>query len=111
MKVSFIILNSLAFDIYFIAKGDTFVSIRDTHKKEFKNFKKLLPGEHFGEISLLYKCPRTATIMAGNYCTYAILPPENFKKLISEVPEIEEKFKKYTYSYEDEVKKWMLKVF
>ena len=36
------------FDIYFIAKGDNFVTIRDTQKKEYKNFKKLVPGDHFG---------------------------------------------------------------
>jgi len=43
-----------SYDIFFIAKGDNFVSIKDTQKEEegYKNFKKLVPGEHFG-VSLL----------------------------------------------------------
>ncbi len=80
-------------DIYFIAKGDNFVTIKDTQKKEYKNFKKLVPGDHFGEISLIYNCPRSATIMSGNYCTYARLPIDNYKLLLSEIPDVEEGFK------------------
>lgn len=79
-----------AYDIFFIAKGDNFVSIKDTQKEEegYKNFKKLVPGDHFGvhfsltlwqEISVIYQCPRSATIMSNNYCTYARLPFENYK--------------------------------
>jgi len=48
------LLSITAYDIFFIAKGDNFVSIKDTQKEEegYKNFKKLVPGEHFG-VSLL----------------------------------------------------------
>ena len=95
--------------MYFIAKGDNYVTIKDTQKRENKNFKKLVPGDHFGEISLVYGCPRSASIMSGNYCTYAKLPLENYKVLLSEVPEVKDSFKRYTYTYTDKHKKWLLK--
>ena len=85
------------------------MSIKDTQKREHKNFKKLVPGDHFGEISLVYGCPRSASIMSGNYCTYAKLPIENYKVLLSEVPEVKESFKKFTYTYTDKHKKWLIK--
>ena len=88
-----------SYDIFFIAKGDNFVSIKDTQKKEYPNFKKLVPGDHFGEISLIYQCPRSATVMSGNYCTYARLPIENYKLLLSEIPDVEDGFRKYTFTY------------
>ena len=34
--------------MFFIAKGNSYVSIRESQKKEYKNFKKLKPGQHFG---------------------------------------------------------------
>jgi CRP-like cAMP-binding protein len=59
--------------MYFIAKGDCSVSIRDEKRKEIKNVRKLNPGDQFGEISLVYGCNRTATVSAGNYSTFAKL--------------------------------------
>lgn len=48
MKVRMDTLNCIAYDIFVIAKGESYVSIKDTQKREYKNFKKLAPGEHFG---------------------------------------------------------------
>lgn len=93
-----------------MAKGDSFVSIKDTRTKEHKNFKKLMPGDHFGEMSILHKCPRTATITSGNYTTFAKLPIENYRFLLSEIPEMEDALKKYSMiSYNDKVKNWLSK--
>jgi hypothetical protein len=58
---------------------------------------------------LIYGCPRTATIKSGNYCTYAKLPYDNYKLLLTEIPEVEEGFRKYTMTYEDKQKKWLMK--
>jgi len=46
----------------------------------------LVEGCHFGEISLLYGCPRTCTIVNRNYSTMAILDLLQFRKLKMEYP-------------------------
>lgn len=33
----------------------------------------LYPGDHFGEISMIYKCRRTGTVISDNYNTMATL--------------------------------------
>lgn len=97
-------------DMYFVAKGDSFVSVKDTRTKEHKNFKKLVPGDHFGEMSIIHKCPRTATVTSGNYTTFAKLPIENYRFLLSEIPEMEEALRKYSMiTYNDKVKLWLAK--
>jgi CRP-like cAMP-binding protein len=69
-------------DIYFIAKGSVFVSIQDTAHNSYDNFRELFPGDHFGEISMIYNCPRTATVTSSNYCTFARLPKESYDRLV-----------------------------
>ena len=59
--------------MYFIAKGECSVSVRDSNKVEQKNQKQLKEGSHFGEIAMIYKCRRTATVSSLNYNTMAIL--------------------------------------
>jgi len=95
--------------MYFAAKGDNHVSISESQQKEFKNFKILKPGDHFGEIGLLYGCPRTASVVSEGYNTYARLTKERFRNLISEVPTLLTEFEKHVFSYNDKVKKFILK--
>lgn len=40
----------------------------------------------FGEVSLLYGCPRTATVESKQYCECAFLNNEQFSNLISAHP-------------------------
>lgn len=82
-------------DIYFIAKGSAAVSITDTQKLAYENFRNLYPGDHFGEISAIYNCARTASVISSNYCTFARLPRENFSRLVKELPELETELKSY----------------
>jgi CRP-like cAMP-binding protein len=72
--------------MYFIAKGDCKVSVRDERKNE-SNVRIIKEGGHFGEISMIYKCRRTATVISRNYNTLARLDEENYLSLISEYPE------------------------
>ncbi len=62
--------------MYFIAQGTCIVSVRDEKRVEHNKIRILNEGDHFGEISMIYKCRRTATVLAGNYNTMAILGEE-----------------------------------
>lgn len=67
--------------IFFIAKGECEVLVRNRHDEE--NLAAILyAGAHFGEISLLYNTPRTATVKALNYCTVAKMKNKYFDMLI-----------------------------
>jgi CRP-like cAMP-binding protein len=48
-----------------------------------------VPGEHFGEIGVIYECPRTATVISEGYSTFAQLPKENYDKIRGEFPELD----------------------
>ena len=60
-------------DIYFMVNGEATVSIENTVRQPLYHFKELATGDHFGEISAIYGCPRSATITAMDYCTFAVL--------------------------------------
>lgn len=92
--------------MFFLAKGDCFVKVKDKLKDGFEEIKHatLLPGDHFGEISLLYDCPRTASVIANNYCTLAKISKDHFDELIHKYPKLVQKFKDKIYHYNDNVK-------
>jgi CRP-like cAMP-binding protein len=50
--------------MYYIAKGICTVEIIDQAKRLNKNVRNLLPGDHFGEISMIYESPRTANVFS-----------------------------------------------
>lgn len=70
--------------MFFIAKGDCSVLVKDKIGDIVEEVKArvLNPGDHFGEISLLYGCKRTATVIANNYCTLAKLTKPNYDEII-----------------------------
>ena len=57
---------------YLIAKGEVIVKIIDEKKKE-RELDTMRKGEFFGEISMIYGCKRTATVISGKYSTLATL--------------------------------------
>ena len=104
--------------MFFIAKGKFGVSIKKNHgvsvikytsdKKKEKPDRILQDGDHFGEISLIYNCKRTATVESCNYGTLASLKKENFLELQNSTFEnIIEVFKKQICLYDDEVKMFL----
>lgn len=94
-------------DMYFIAKGECSVSVRDYKKKEHKNFKVLKPGDHFGEISLVYGCRRTATVASRNYSTLGKISKDLVLQIQSDNPGFFQHLRKYIYHYKDPNKKFM----
>jgi CRP-like cAMP-binding protein len=76
--------------MFFIAKGDCDVKVKDKIGDigEECVARTLNPGDHFGEISIIYGCPRTATVSANNYCTLSKLSKQNFEELVQKYPEL-----------------------
>ena len=64
-------------------------------------------GDHFGEISLIYNCKRTATVESANYGTLAMLTKSNYMELQKSFENITEVFKKQICFYDDEVKMFL----
>ena len=66
---------------YYIGKGNCRVTVKNNRGKEVV-VRTLLQGEHFGEISLIYNCTRTATVVSMNYNTFAEMKNHLYKRLI-----------------------------
>jgi CRP-like cAMP-binding protein len=49
------------------------------------------PGAYFGELSLLDKGPRTATVIAETPITVLVLGPREFSAVLDEVPQLSHK--------------------
>ena len=98
--------------MYFIAKGTVSISFTDTVKTSFDNYRVLNPGEHFGEIGIVYNCPRTAKAVTNDYCTLARLPLHNYQRLIGEIPEFQTELLRFVQNkYKDDpVKQWAFSV-
>jgi CRP-like cAMP-binding protein len=73
--------------LYLIAKGACEVYIID-EKKNKQKLKNLRPGDYFGEISLIYGCKRTATVVSSKYSTLAMLKKDSYKEVLIEFPEL-----------------------
>ena len=74
--------------MFFVGSGHCRVRVRDTYGREH-HISMLSKGDHFGEIALIYKCKRSATVISSNYNTFAHLMLPAFREVISEFPEYE----------------------
>jgi CRP-like cAMP-binding protein len=73
--------------MFFISQGDCVVNIKDHNLKECQVHALLIEGDHFGEISLVYGCKRTATVISRNYNTMAYFRKDLFMQFKFEYPE------------------------
>ena len=72
---------------------ECFVLVDGTVKVE-RNGRKIAthgPGAYFGELSLLDKGPRTATVTAETPITVLVLGPREFSAVLDEVPQLAHK--------------------
>jgi CRP-like cAMP-binding protein len=76
--------------MYVIARG--LCEIRQKHKeslggmgqqtdKNGNHVRTLIDSDHFGEISLIYDCKRTCTVVSQNYCTLATISKPDFMEV------------------------------
>ena len=54
-------------DMYYIIQGDCTLNILEHDQKESVGVKLLSAGQYFGEIGIIYECPRTASIISRGY--------------------------------------------
>lgn len=96
-----IMQNTCEQEMYYIANGICTVQILDQTKKLNKCIRNLLPGDHFGEICLIYGSPRTATVISRNYSTLGKMTLEVYHDLTTEYPAIISGLKEYIFQYDD----------
>lgn len=61
----------------------------------------LQPGDMFGEVALLYKTNRTATIITQTYSKVAILSEHHFSQAIKQYPALETSLRQKAGAYKD----------
>jgi CRP-like cAMP-binding protein len=76
--------------MFFLAKGSCNVLIKDKFDERFeeKLVGTITPGMHFGEIGLLYGCPRSATVISSNYCTCSSINRTEYNELLILYPDL-----------------------
>lgn len=57
-------------------------------ERDGENINKLGPGEFFGEIALIERGPRTATVTAETACRLLVLNHRSFHAVMEEFPEV-----------------------
>ena len=87
-------------EMYFISRGSVDVFSADESTK----FATLQEGSFFGEIALLKKSPRTATIKAAEYCDLYCLSKDHFDSVRSKFPEFENHIQQVIQNREEEAK-------
>lgn len=89
--------------LFFIAKGECLVSVRDQNSNS-QPVGTILPGYLFGEIALLFNSKRTASVKTANYATLAKLSKELFKDMCRNFLEVRDKLKERLKNYNDKLK-------
>lgn len=87
--------------MYFISKGDCVVNVVDQENKEHIAVSLLTEGDLFGEIAMIYKCIRTATVISRNYNTMARISYGRYREFINEFPIFQVMLKKNVLQYDD----------
>lgn len=86
--------------LYFIAKGECKVYVKDKMKKQTE-IRTLSKGDIFGEVALINNTQRTATVRTFNYCTISHVTKETFNEMSMEFPETHNILRKEMKKYQD----------
>jgi CRP/FNR family cyclic AMP-dependent transcriptional regulator len=77
--------GTIGYEFYLILEGQAVV------KRGGKKVTTLGPGQYFGELSLLDRQPRSATVEAGTDMTVLVLGKREFSGVLDEVPALAHK--------------------
>ena len=94
--------------IYFIVAGEMKVMVYNNKTKKSEKVCFLKPGSHFGEIGLIYKTQRRATVVSEGYSTIAELLKKDFFSLTSTFRNIVPKMRDFTEVYNDSQKLFLV---
>jgi CRP-like cAMP-binding protein len=81
-------------NFFFVITGDCIVNFTDYNMNEHVAVKLLTEGLHFGEIGMLYKTARTATIIARSYNMVGYVTRRVFLDTCSVLPDYENQITK-----------------
>lgn len=95
--------------MFFISKGSCLVSVRDKFNDRFesKTVRIIEEGSQFGEISMLYRCRRSATVTSIYYLQCAKITRDNYEELTVIYPHLNELHKQVIMSYDDPLKAFL----
>ena len=96
--------------MFFLSKGDCVVLVKNDSGAVSILNELITTGDHFGEISLIYKCKRTSTVLSRNYNTMGRLSYVDWRFLINEFPDYVLFLKRNLFMYNDERKQFMLQL-
>mmetsp|Transcript_13955 Transcript_13955/g.16170 ORF Transcript_13955/g.16170 Transcript_13955/m.16170 type:complete len:162 (-) Transcript_13955:711-1196(-) len=91
-------------NMYFIAKGEFNVYVQFQTNSKPTNVRQLQVGDHFGEISMIYKCKRTATVISNKYATLGYISKPDFKEIVFKFQDIVDLLNQRIYDYDDDLK-------
>jgi F-box/leucine-rich repeat protein 7 len=97
--------------MFFIASGESQILHKNSSGKERAFSKLLIGGDHFGEVGLIYDCPRTCTVMTSDYNILARLSKIKLRMLCSDYPLLKPTLQSHTFTYKDEFKSFMSTIF
>ena len=89
--------------MFFISKGSCQVQVRDKFNDRFetKTVRIIEEGSQFGEISMLYRCRRSATVTSIYYLYCAKMTREHYEELTVIYPHLNDLHKQVIMSYDD----------
>jgi CRP-like cAMP-binding protein len=93
-------------DMFFLLKGDCIVILKDESGNSEILDRLMVAGDHFGEISLIYKCKRTSTVVSRNYCQMARLSYMKWRNLVNQFPKYLKFLKQNLFVYLDTKKQF-----
>ena len=89
--------------LFFIARGECKVYVRD-HKGRTEHVNTVVPGDLFGEVSLICNCKRTGTVKTRSYSVLSSISKLVFHDMIQQFDEVHNLLKKKMRQYQDTLK-------
>jgi CRP-like cAMP-binding protein len=94
-------------ELFFLSKGDCLVNVTFNHRDHVA-WRLLVEGQHFGDISLLYDCRRTASVVSRNFNTFGRLNYPGYRSVVNKFPFFQALLKKYVAHYQDPLKDFLM---